>query len=178
MVDRRSHAARSIPLQHTFSTPLGLMLWTALAAHWSFCTSLIKGGVSSYDGLMPIWIKLIALLAVWEPLSRYSEVFLQFHKSLSHLLTHGSLITTNICFEPAEHESEELARKHSKKIACKHEFAVLAREEIAQLKQQGYVLVTRTVRLNGYSRWDGWGDMDVLSPLRSGKSALTPPPPT
>ena len=71
----RSHAARSIPLQHTFSTPLGIMLWSALAAHWSFCNSLIKRGVGSYGRFLSIWIKFIALLAVWEPLSRYSEVF-------------------------------------------------------------------------------------------------------
>ena len=44
VVDRGPPAARSIPLQHTFSTPLGIMLWTALAAHWSFRNSLIRGG--------------------------------------------------------------------------------------------------------------------------------------
>ena len=141
VADNKPHAARSLPLQTTFSTPLGIMMWTALAAHWSFRNSLIRGGIGSYDGFLSVWIKFVALLAVWEPISRYSDVFWQFHKSLSHLLTQGSLITTKICFEPSEHEREERARKRSKKMERKHELAVLAREEIASLQQQGYVVV-------------------------------------
>ena len=106
---------RTNTLQPTLKCPPPPLMWMALAAHWSFRNSLIRGGIGSYDGFLSVWIKFVALLAVWEPLSRYSDVFWQFHKSLSHLLTQGSLITTKICFEPSEHEREERARKHSKK---------------------------------------------------------------
>ena len=47
VVDHKPHAARSLPLPNRFSTPLGIMMWTALAAHWSFRNSLIRGGVGS-----------------------------------------------------------------------------------------------------------------------------------
>ena len=154
------------------------MQWTALAAHWSFRNSLIQGGVGSYDGFLSVWIKFIALLAVWEPLSRYSEVFWQIHKSLSHLLNQGSLITTKIRFEPAEHESEERARKRSKKMERKHELAVLAREEIAELKQQGYVLVYT----DGSAEWVqqvGWvGGYGCFEPTQKWEHCSYLHPPT
>ena len=82
---------------------------------WCCVVVSIRVEVGSYDGFLSIWIRFVALLAVREPISRYSDVFWQFHKSLSHLLTQGSLITTKIRFEPAEHESEERAWKRSKK---------------------------------------------------------------
>ena len=177
MVDNKPHAARSLPLPTTFSTPLGIMMCTALAAHWSFHNSLIRGGIGSYDGFLSVWIKFVALLTVWEPISWYSDVFWQFHKSLSHLLTQGSLITTKICFEPSEHEREERARKRSIKMERKHELAALAREEIASLQQQGHVIVYT----DGSAEWVqqvGWvGGYGCSEPTEKWEHCSYPPPP-
>ena len=53
----------------------------------------------------------------WPPQSPFffSEVFMQFHKSVHHLSFHGSLIVTKILHTPAEHNTKERARKCKKK---------------------------------------------------------------
>ena len=100
-LEGHSYLARTLLLQLSFKEPVGIMRWTAQAAHWSFRNSLVQGGTGSYDGFLSVWIKFIALLSLWEPLSRFSGVFIQFHNALYHLASQGSLITDVIRYIPS-----------------------------------------------------------------------------
>ena len=88
-----------------------------------------------------MWTKTIQVVALWEPLQRFSGVFQQFHSSLLHLLNHGLLITHQIVYQPDESLLEERKEKKRQVIARKHELAAVALQVIKQKKDDGYLLV-------------------------------------
>ena len=48
------YTARTLPREYSFSHPVGIMTWAALAAHWSLRNSLLKGGSASFDAFLNI----------------------------------------------------------------------------------------------------------------------------
>ena len=133
----RQYNMRAIPPVFSFSHPVGIMVWAAQAAHWSLRNSLRRGGHPTFEAFLTIWGKIIHLLSQWEPMSKFSDIFMRFHSSLHH----GSLILTNISYQVDNTEDEERASKRQKKMSCKQELAIAAKSLIQQHESERYTVV-------------------------------------
>ena len=149
---------RSIPMTLSFSHPLGIMVWTARAAHWTMLNSLLKGGMPTFATFLTVWMRTRESVASWEPLSNFLAVFM--HSCRSHLLHQGSLITHTIVYQPDLQAAEEKRERRKQKVARKQESASVAMQVIQHKEIEGYVLVY----IDGSSeyvatvRWlGGWG---------------------
>ena len=149
------YLACTLPRHLSFSEPLGIMTWTAQAAHCSMRNSLLCGGLPSYESFLSIWIKFVALMCIWEPLQRYFEVFSQFHVALASVQSKGTLIVTKIVYTPSPEEDEARAAKRQKKVDKKAVLARPVQEKIQQLIHNGYTIVYT----DGSAKWEpgvGW----------------------
>ena len=92
-----------------FAELLGITLSTSHATHWSMRNTLIPAGNSSYDILLCVWITLLDLMIVWEPLSKFLDVVTLFQQGLIHLLCRGYVITNQIVCVPSSQDAEDQA---------------------------------------------------------------------
>ena len=147
---------RCIPTVLSSSTPLGIMVWVARAAHWSLRNSLLRGGQPSSEAFLTVWTKTIQVVALWEPLQRFSGVFQQFHSSLLQD-DHGSLITHQIVYLPNESLLEEHKEKKRRCIARKQELAAEAPRVIKQKEGDGHLLAGSAEYVATHGWIGGWG---------------------
>ena len=112
-VQGKQYQCGSIPALHSFKSPQGIAQWSALAAHWTLHNTYRKGGTTTPDALLTIWVKFTALRVGWEPLSDFSHVFHTFHARLLHFKNQG--VVTGPCITYAE-PSEK--KKKTETIVC------------------------------------------------------------
>ena len=89
-------SVESLPQAKSLQHPAGVMLWVARAAHWSVRHTDLHEAVVTYDLFLDTWIKLVALVAIWEPLAKFSQAILEFYHALQALKLNGVLVHTKI----------------------------------------------------------------------------------
>jgi hypothetical protein len=87
------------------------MLWVARAAHWSIRNTALHGAVITYDLFLDTWIKLVAVVAIWEPLAKFAQAILEFFHALQALKNNGVLVHTKIRVVPPEEPSRQQKNK-------------------------------------------------------------------
>ena len=77
------HTAHTLPTSLSLATHLGVMLWTARAAHWLlWCSVHWNSSVPTFENFVKIWITFVEKIANWQGLSPLTDVFLTFKNTL------------------------------------------------------------------------------------------------
>ena len=134
------HSVRTLLVALTLATPLGIMLWSARAAHWSLrCATRQNAAVPTFEAFITAWVTFVEKVTAWQGVSPLTDAFLAFRNALLTLQTTGSLPARQIVPTRPELSSPEKERKH-KKIARKQGLVDQASATLHHLEQQGFAV--------------------------------------
>ena len=74
------------PLEHTFNTTPGLVLWTARKAHWATRCSAAPSNEPTFEQYVQRWLQELKTLLVWQPLKAHHAGIQKFFNSLMHFI--------------------------------------------------------------------------------------------
>ena len=74
------------PLEHTFSTTLGLILWAARKAHSATCCLAAPNNTPTFEQYVHRWLQELKTLLTWEPLKGHRGGVQKFFNSLMYFI--------------------------------------------------------------------------------------------
>ena len=89
---RRMH----LPLEHTFNTTPGLVLWTARKAHWAPRCSAAPNNEPTFERYVHRWLHELKALLMWQPLKAHHASVQKFFNSLMHFIQEGTFKAIHI----------------------------------------------------------------------------------
>ena len=149
--DNKQHSFRKLPAVLTLSTPQGIMLWTARAAHCSLrCAVRQNVALASFDAFLQRRIELVDRVSGWQGLSPRADDYLSFKNVLLQFQTTGALPVEELTItRPGPTTPEREKKRH--KAEHKQKLAEAARLLLEQLEGQGYSIAWT----DGSAKWEG-----------------------
>ena len=156
--DNKQDSFRKLPAVLTLSTPQGIMLWTARAAHsLLLCAVWQNVALASFDAFLQRWIELVDRPSGWQGLSHRVNDDLFFRNIVLQFETKGALPVEKVTITRPGPTTPEPEKKRHKE---KHKPVEAARLLLEQLKGQGYSIAWTD---GSEIKKDGWGAMETPS---------------
>ena len=111
------------PLEHTFSTTPGLVLWAARKAHWATRCSAAPSNGPTFEQYVQRWLQELKTLLVWQPLKAHQTGIQKFFNSLMHYIQEGTFKTVHINWrtrrvhdvQPPLHDNPKQQKRNERK---------------------------------------------------------------
>ena len=111
------------PLEHTFNTTPGLVLWTARKAHWATRCSAAPNNEPTFEQYVHKWPQELKTLLMWLPLKAHHASVQKLFNSLMHFIEQGTFKTVHINWrtrrlhdvQPLLHDNPKQQKRHERK---------------------------------------------------------------
>ena len=111
------------PLEHTFNTTPGLVLWTARKAHLATRCSAAPNSDPTFEQYVHRWLQELKTLLMWQPLKAHHTSVQKFFNSLMHFIQEGTFKTVHINWrtrrvhdvQPPLHDNPKQQKRNERK---------------------------------------------------------------
>ena len=128
------------PLEHTFNTTPGLVLWTARKAHWATRCSAAPNNEPTFEQCVHRWPQELKALLTWHPLQAQHAGVQKFFNSLMHFIQEGTFKAVHINWrtrrvhaaQPPLHDNPKQQKRNERKATMAQQVIAIQQVYLAE----------------------------------------------